>query len=448
MTRRATLTEGPVGRQLITLTIPMIGGIFAMSAFHLTDTYFVSRLGTPALAAMSFTAPVVMLIRSVAWGLGIGASSVISRAIGEGDHHKVQRLTTDCLILTVVIVGLLAMIGLLTMTPLFRLLGATDDVLPLIRSYMTIWYLCIAVLVLPMVGNNAIRATGDTVTPSLIMMISAGLNIILDPIMIFGLFGFPRLELFGAALATVVARALGLVAALAMLHFRCRLLDFSKPSLRGLLRSWRRILHVALPAAGTSLLMPISRGVVTRLVAGYGAAAVAGAGAAGRIQMFTYIVPMAMGTTLMPFIGQNWGGKRPDRVRAAWGYASRFGFFYGLVSLVLMWPCAAPLARLFSKDPEVVPVIARYLVIIFIGSGLQHISVHAGYTLNAMGKPFSASLFNVIRLVGLMIPLPLIGSACLGLNGVFWGLSLANIVAGIIAFIWVKAILSQTGRGA
>ncbi|MCK4494756.1 MAG: MATE family efflux transporter, partial [Candidatus Aminicenantes bacterium] len=121
----AKLVEGAVGRLLVKLTIPMVFGMISMIIFNLVDTLFVGRLGTKELAALSFTFPVVLIIHSLALGLGIGASAVISRAIGEGNHHKVQRLTTDALCLSVIIVAFFIIIGLFTIEPLFRLLGAT-----------------------------------------------------------------------------------------------------------------------------------------------------------------------------------------------------------------------------------------------------------------------------------------------------------------------------------
>ena len=177
---RANLTEGAVGRTLIKLTIPMFLAILAMVVFNLVDTAFVGRLGTEELAAISFTFPVVLVINSLAGGLGVGASAVISQAIGKGDRYRVQRLTTDSLGLSVMVVVVFVSIGLVTIDPLFRLLGATPEVLPLIRQYMTLWYIGVIFVVIPMVGNATIRATGDTKTPAVIMMVAAGINIVLD----------------------------------------------------------------------------------------------------------------------------------------------------------------------------------------------------------------------------------------------------------------------------
>jgi putative MATE family efflux protein len=225
------LIDGPVGKTLLNLTIPMVIGIMGIVAFNLVDTYFVGQLGTTELAALSFTFPVVFVIGSIALGLSMGTSAVISRAIGEGDRHKVQRLTTDALMLSLVIVISFAVAGLFTIEPLFKLLGASAEILPLIKRYMTIWYPGMMFVVIPMVGNGAIRASGDTKTPSMIMMAAVVVNLVLDPLLIFGIGPFPRWELEGAAVATVIARAVTMVISIRVLHWREKMISLVPPPL-------------------------------------------------------------------------------------------------------------------------------------------------------------------------------------------------------------------------
>ena len=228
------LIEGPVGKTLIRLTLPMMIGIVGMVAFNLVDTFFVGRLGTLELAAMSFTFPVVLVVSSLARGLGVGTSAVISRIIGEGDQQKVRRITTDALLLSLIIVIAFVIAGLFTIEPLFRLLGADDSILPLIKQYMSIWYLGMPFVVIPMVGNNAIRATGDTKTPSLIMVGAILVNLVLDPLFIFGPGPFPRWELAGAAFATATARAAAMVISLLVLGRREKMITVVLPRLKDL----------------------------------------------------------------------------------------------------------------------------------------------------------------------------------------------------------------------
>ena len=210
----AKLTSGPIGSTLVRLSAPMLVGILAMMAFHVVDTYFVARLGTLALASITLTFPVVMVVGTFTLGLGVGAMAVISQGIGAGDRSQIRRYTTDALTLAGCCVVVLMIVGLATFEPLFRLLGATDAMLPLIRRYMLIWYSGMLFYVVPIIGNNIIRATGDTLTPSVVMIVSVAVNGVLDPLLIFGWGPIPALGISGAGIATVLARGITLVVAL------------------------------------------------------------------------------------------------------------------------------------------------------------------------------------------------------------------------------------------
>jgi putative MATE family efflux protein len=443
MNKTATLTEGSVGRTLISLTAPMVAGHFAIIAFNLADTYFVAQLGTRELAAMSFTFPVVMFVVSLTIGLGIGTGAIVSQAIGQGKHKRARRLTTDSLFLCILIVALCSTIGILTIEPLFELIGAAAETLPLVKTYMQVWYIGMIFVVVPMVGNSAIRATGDTKSPSLIMMISAGINVILDPLFIFGLAFFPRWGLFGAALATVIARATSLTFALIILHYRYRMLDFSMPRLEEVLDSWKRILFIGIPAAAATILFPISMAVLTRLAAGFSNKAVAAVGAGTRIETFALIVIMALSGVLVPFVGQNWGAKKLDRVIAAKKQSFSFSFLWGILVLAILNIAAVPLSRLFSVDPEVIRNISLYLRVASIGYGFLGIFRLASIIFNAISKPMKSLALNLIRMLALYIPFVLFGAWKFGFVGLLAGVALSNICAGIISVVWVNQTLMR-----
>ncbi len=438
MVEKAKLTSGPVGRMLFFLTLPMVFGIFSMSAFHLVDKYFVGRLGTTELAAIGFTFPVVMFVASIALGLGVGASAVISRAIGEGDFGKVRRLTTDSLVLALLIVIAFVAVGLLTINPLFRLLNAGEADLPLIRRYMSIWYIGMIFVVVPMVGNNAIRASGDTFTPALIMMIGAGINVVLDWVLIFGIGPFPRLELAGAALATVIGRMATFTISLCILHFRLKMLDFSIPHLREMWESWKRILYIALPAAGIQVLLPVSMAVLTAIAAWYGKAAVAAVGVGLNLQNFAVLPLIALGSILVPFIGQNWGAGRINRVMKGQKYSYAFAFAWGLVCAAFFIVFAPSIARIFTDDQQVIESLVMFLWIVPFGYGMQAITRLIGSTFNAINQPLNAAAVNLVRIAVLFIPLAYLGARFYGLKGMFAGVLVANIVAGIISLFWVR----------
>lgn len=414
----------------------MIMGFFAMMVFNLTDAWFVSRLGTVPLAAIGFTFPLVMIFYSIGLGLGIGTSSCVSRAIGQGDHDRVKHLTSYSLLLTLLAMGLLSVLGQLFAPALLRLMGANGGTFGPALVYMRIWFCFAPFAVLPMVGNNAIRSTGDTLRPGLIMAVGALLNIALDPLLIFGPGIFPAMGVAGAALATGISRMLTLALSILLLHFRFRMLSWARPVWSELLAAWRSVLFVAAPAAATNLLLPVTSGVIIHFIAGFGVAAVAATTAGQRIEGFAYMVPMAMGTGLIPIIGQNWGAGRLDRVRRAWILTNGYGIVYALICFAAAVFFAPAVAGWFSDDAEVVRLLALYLRMILAGAVLQHTAVHSGFAFNAIELPLHASALMVIRLAGLVIPLAWIGARLAGVPGVFAGMALGQGLSGIIAMLW------------
>ena len=433
---KSKLTEGPVGLQLLNLTLPLVWGVFAVIAFSLADTYFVAQLGTNELAAMSFTFPVVMLLGSVAMGLGVGASSIIARAIGSGDRYRVRRLTTDSLTLSLLVVGIFVGLGLTTINSLFTALGAGPDALPLIQDYMGVWYLGMIFLVVPLVGNSAIRASGNTIVPSLIMTVAAAVNILLDPLLIFGWGDIPALGVKGAALATVISRAATLVASLAFLHFRERLLLFALPKLKEVWQSWLSVLSVGLPAAATNLIVPISVGLLTSLMARYGPEAVAGFGIASRVEAFALIAPLALSASIGPFVGQNWGANQRGRVNQALRLSFWFCLAWGGLIAVIVGANASGIAAWFDSEPAVVASAAAYLTTVPLSYGALGIIYIFSSTFNALGKPLPSVAMTLSRMFLLYVPLAYLGSWLFGVQGVFGAACLSNVAVGIGVYIW------------
>jgi len=419
----------------------MTFGIVGMVAFNLVDTYFVGRLGTKELAALSFTFPIVLLINSLAMGLGMGASAVISRAIGEGDQHKVQRLTTDSLVLAVLFVAVFVVIGLLTIDPTFRLLGASPEILVLVKQYMSIWYIGGIFVVVPMVGNNAIRATGDTKTPSAIMLIAVTLNFIMDPLLIFGIGPFPRLGLAGAAITTVIARAVTFVVALYVLYFRDKMLTLAFPKLKVVYDSWKRILYIGIPTALTRIVIPLGIGVITRIISSYGSEAVAGYGVAIRIQFFSMTAIRALASVIGPFVGQNWGARKYERIDQGIAKSRNFSLIWGLGVYAVLALVACPIASIFNDNAMVVSTTTLFLRIVPLGYGFFGITILSFSALNVLNKPFHAGLLSILQMI-LFIALALLGSYLLGMTGVFVASAAAYCITGIGSYFVLRIVVN------
>ncbi len=435
---RARLVEGPVAAHLVSMTVPMVWAVLAIMLFNATDTWFVAQLGAEPLAAMSFTFPVVMVMTSLGIGLMAGTSSVLARVVGEGDMGQVRRLATDTVSLALLISIALSIAGIATLEPLFTLMGASARVLVMIRDYMVIWYAGFALVLVPMVVIGAVRATGDTKLQARLMMTSAAINLILDPLLIFGWLGFPRLELQGAAIASVIARLVTLAAGAWIVH-RLGLIGSPLTSFASLWRSWARVLHVGLPAAGTNIIIPVSAGIIVALLAGFGDRAVAGFGAATRIEALTLVVFFAMSATIGPFVGQNLGARKPQRIVEALRRSAVFCLALGAGIAIMLGVLAEPLSRLFSDDAEVVGVTTTYLRIVPLSYGTAGIIMVVNAAFNGIGRPLPAVVISVSRTLVLYVPLAWGASRLFGIPGIFAAACFSDLLSGIIAYAWFRS---------
>ncbi len=427
------LTKGQIPDVLKQLTIPMIIGIFALVIFNLVDTYFVGKLGTIQIAALTFTFPVVLVINSIYLGLGIGAAAVISKAVGENNREKVIRLSTDSISLGIVVAVIVAIIGELTIEPLFTALGANEQVMVYIVQYMRVWYASVPLVVIPMIGNNAIRALGDTKTPSVVMLIAAIANIIMDPLLIFGLGPFPELGVQGAAIATAIARFITFSVALYVLIIREKVIVVKIIKLKKMLSSWKDILFIGLPNAIARAIIPLGAGVITRIIADFGNEYVAAFGIGTRIEFFSLAIVIALVTTIPVFVGQNFGGKRIDRIKEAILVSKKFVIYYSIAAYILLFLIARPLASLFSKEIVVIENVVLYLRIVPLAYGFQGILLIINGALNAIRKPIKAALLNVIQMLVIYVPLAYFLSKPFGMVGIFVSLVISYIILGTIS---------------
>ncbi len=432
-TPKATLTEGAIPSMLTRLTIPMVFGLFSIIGFNLVDAFFIGQIGTMELAAFGLTFPIVMIMGSIGMGIGIGTSAAVSKAIGKDDTELVRRYTTDSVILALLFAFIFVGVGLLTIDPVFRALGATDELLPLIREYMVPWYMGVMFVIVPMVGSSAIRASGDMKTPAVIMVSMVFINLILDPILIFGWGPFPAMGLQGAAVATVIARMLTLLMGLYILHFRDRMITFQLPYEK-MLQSWKDILYIGLPAAAANLVIPITAAVITYLVSSYGEAAIAAFGVASRIDVLAITVLIALSSALAPFIGQNLGAGKLDRIKRGFNLAIKFCLAWGAFMFLILFLTKEYIAPIFNDSAEVAAVIILYLSISPIGYGMRGIFSISNNALNVINKPFYATSITVLQMFVVYIPMAFILSSYSGIAGIFWSLAIAYFVGGLAGY--------------
>lgn len=444
------ITRQSVTSVMLRLTGPMLPAIIAVIGLELFDTYLASTLGTEALAALSFTIPVTSGLFALAIGLSIGTVSVLSYSLGKGDHHKSRRLTTDSVIMAIFLALLISIIGLLTIEPLFEYLGVNyalipdsyhlgprPDIMPAITEYIQLRYLGFVIMVIPILANSIMRATGDTTFAARLMFLWASFTAILNYLLVT--IPETQLGLINIALGHFIADLLFSIISIIVLVKREKLIDFKLPEFAGFIENCRCILIIGMPATGMSLITPIAGAIITSWIAFYGRDAVAAFGVISRIETLVLFVPMALSTSLPIFVGQNFGAGSIKRSLIAIKKSILMTVVIQIVVYTFLIAFAEQIAQSFSQSTSIVETIVWLLWLLPLSYAGKGTCVIVCSSLNALHLPKSALYLTIIRMFLLYIPAAYIGAYMTGINGLFIGLVVANSLIGLIAFIWIKS---------
>ena len=429
----AKLARGSIAGHLVTQTAPGILGVAAIISVGIIDAYFIGQLGGAELAAMSFIFPVITALSSLGVGVMVGVSSVVSRALGEGNEERAKGRAN--LGMLVGMAAGLSVGGLLFLLrrPLFVLMQADPEILPLIDEYM-MPFAAVFPLLLTMMGvNGVLRGQGMAKSATGILLAYSAVNWVLDPIFISGAFGFEGFGVAGAAYATGSGWVVAVITAFALL--RKGSIPFDPGSLRG--RNWpqglRALMRVAGPAAFTNSISPAGLALLTALLAAEGQAAVAGFGAGGRIQAFASVPLLALSGSIGAIVGQNWGARQPDRAMQAIWQAGAFCIAYGLAAAVMLFSLSEWFAGLFSDEPAVIAATVRYLHISVWGYTGFGILIVVNGALNAVDKASIALALSIVRTLVVMVPFAWLLRAGWGTDAIYAGELVANMFGGVAA---------------
>ncbi|KIN61454.1 MatE efflux family protein [Sulfitobacter noctilucae] len=435
------LTQGPIWRALASMSAPMSFGIFAVLSVGLADAYFLGQIGGAALAAVGFIYPVTTAITSLSIGLSAGANAALSQGVGRGDGaDATRRLGLHAIGLGLGLSIIVALLVWATYPLVFAALGATGSVADNIAAYIPVWALSFPFLVVMMITNAVFRAHGDSLTTAAIMVLAAVINVGLDPLLIFGLWGLPELGMTGAALATLIGRVVAVALALYLAWHR-GLLGWGGSLFDGLWTSTRKILNVGLPAAFSNAINPAGMALVTAAVATVGEAAVAGFGAATRIQSMALVPLLALSAGIGPVIGQNWGADKRDRAQGATAAGFWFCVGYGTLLALVLGFFAEPLAAIFASGEEDAAFAATYLRYVGLSLFGYGLVVTANAAMNARDKAIWSMGLSLGRIFALYLPLAWLGALTLGFPGIVAAAVAANVIAG-----WA-ALVSARGTG-
>ena len=437
------LTKGSIKGHLIPMSFQMSLGMLSIFAMNMTDTYFIGQLGTIPLAAMSFTLPVIMFFNAIAMGLSTGITSILSRTTGERDNHRLQALATDSLLLAVSIVVPIVGIAYLVHDSIFIHLGASEEIRYYIDEYMYTWYLGFPFIIIPMVGNGAIRSSGDTSTAALIMFVAAISNIILDPILMFGHFGFPEFGMKGAAIASVCSRIITLFASLYVLKFKLDMISSLGLRLSRFINSTKKILNLSFPLILSNAVAPLSIFFLTRLYAQIGPEAVAAFGVVGRFEMLIVLGVTSLAIAMSPFVGQNYGAYKINRINEALTIGYKFSFFYVGVISFICFIFKAQISSLFSPDE----VVRSYVELFFVMVPFSYIFMGHDYivrqSLTSLGFSIQATVLFIVKMFILLLPISYLMGQYFSIKGLFAAEVITHLLSGLLSVYLMKRVMTK-----
>ena len=457
---REEILGGGVIKTMFLLGWPMMLSSLLQTLYNLTDMFWLGRLPSEeakvAVAAINFTWPVVFFFISFAGGLGRGGIPIISQYIGAGKRDKANHYTGQIFSLVIIISVIVAAIGSIFSYPIFQAIGAKGELLNTAATYGSIIFLGIPFMFIAMGGGSVISAEGDTITPLIISGTSVGINIALDPLLIFGLIGLPRMGVFGAATATVIARVVA-AAWLLYLLFKGKLR--LKPKLKDFKPKWssiKFILRIGLPSSASMSLMAfgfvIIQGILARLP-NY-ELAIATYGVANRIVNLMFIIVNGLASSVSIMLGQALGADLIDRAKKIARNGIFFMYYLLLAASGIIYLFRIPIIAFFvPNNPDIIQSAGVFLSIVLIGIPYFGIFRIINSILNGSGHTIQSLAVSVTRLWGIRIPLAayfaLSFGVGMGMVGVWFAMAISNMAsAGIGAIFyfkgdWLKKIIKK-----
>lgn len=422
---------------LTRLTAPMMLGVSSSIIVQTLEMGFIGQLGHAYVAAITFTFPLTMILTSIALGISIGTSSVIARSVGGGNADENRKLATHSLLITAIAMSILSFAGWLSIDAAFRFLGADDHLLGMIHSYLDIYYPGVVLFTVTMIASSIMRANGRAGVPGLVMTLGAALNLALDPVLIFGWFGLPRMELAGAAWAMTFSRV---VTSSVLLWY---VIGGNLVQLHaiwiGMRDSARRIFHIGLPAMATQMIGPITAALITRLLASHGDIIVAAYGVATRIEGIAVMLFFALSGSIGPFVGQNSGAGQHDRVREGLRVAYVFCLVWGGLMAAVLFLFGTTFAGWIEGSDTVIETAGWYLSVVPWSYGMWGMLMMASASFNALGKPLPSTIMSFTRMFLLFLPLAWLLNWLLGYKGIFIATMVSNLIMGTVGFFWFRA---------
>jgi putative MATE family efflux protein len=432
-------TVGPIGRALGLLAIPMMLEMAMESIFAVVDIAFVSRLGTNAIAAVGLTEALITVLYAVAIGLGMGVTAMVSRRIGAKERDAAALVTGQAIWVGAALAVVIGVFGVIHAADLLRMMGASDDVIAEGKGFTAMLLGGSASILYLFLLNAAFRGAGDAPVALRSLTLANGINIVLDPCLIFGLGPFPELQVTGAAVATTIGRGIGVMYLAYYLFGGKGRLQFAMRHLVPAPALIARMIRISVGGVGQFLISTSSWIAIMRVVALYGSAPIAAYTVALRLVEFALLPAWGLGNAAATLVGQNLGAAKPERAEQSVWRASKYNAIFMAAVGVVMIVFAPQIVSLFSTEPEVVRYGTSCLRILGVGYPMYAVGMIIIQALNGAGDTTTPSVMNFICFWLLQIPLAywLATETGLGPNGVFLAIVIAETaltVLGVLVF--------------
>jgi len=438
--RRRSYTSGSIGRAVVLLAVPMVLEMVMQSVFSVVDVFFIAKLGPDAVAAAGMTDSMLTVVFSIAMGLGMAATATVARRIGEGEPEQAALSAVQAIGIGAAISLPLAVLGVLAAPTLLGAMGASSAIIEAGGGFTAIMLGTNATVVLLFLINAIFRGAGDAITAMRVLWLANFLNIVLDPILMFGWGPVPALGIEGAAIATSSSRAIGVLVQFHALARGGGRLRVARRHLRLDLAIATRIIRVARVGMLQFLVGTASWIGIFRILATFGGTAVAGYTIAVRVVIFALLPSWGMGNAAATLVGQNLGAGKPERAeRSVWMSAFSNVLFLSTVGLLFHF-YAEPLARIFSQEPGVVAVAASCLSIVAYGYPAFGFGMVLVQAFNGAGDTTTPTWINLFCYWLLQIPLAYLLSTTYGWGprGVFVTIAISQSMIALVGIYFFR----------
>lgn len=430
------LEEAGVASALLKLGIPTMVGMLISALYNAIDAYFVGGLGMSQMGAVSVVFPIVQIIIGLGMMFGAGASSYISRLLGKGDNEQANK-TASTSLFSGLLVGSVIIIGIMVfLDPVLTSLGSTETILPYARAYAKIYVTGSIINVFTVMMNNLLTAQGATKFTMIAMLTGSIANVILDPIMIYGM----DLGIEGAAIATVISLCINMALYIGYIAKKKGVLRFSVRNIAPSKTIYAEVLKIGIPVLLFQLLASTAMGSINTAAKPYGDCAVAAMGAVIRIMTVVTYVVFGFLKGFQPFAGYNYGAKKYERLKKSIRLCMIWSTAFCIFAAIVLFIFADPVVSLFGTDVKMIDLAAKALrlnAVLFITFGFQ--MVYASLYL-AIGKSLIGSILSLSRQGIFFFPLVFALPHLLGLIGVIWVQPMADLLTTILTVIFAVKI--------